>query len=72
MTQNGKGDKPRPKSVSRKTFAENWDRIFKKEIVTAEADESYVNKRENVDFSAIDTKPRINHGDTPALGDDRK
>ncbi len=32
MTQNGKGDKPRPKSVSRKTFAENWDLAFKPRI----------------------------------------
>ena len=25
---NGKGSKPRPFSVDRKTFEENWDRIF--------------------------------------------
>lgn len=28
---NGKDDKPRPFSVDRKTFVDNWDRIFKKE-----------------------------------------
>ena len=26
----GKGSKPRPYSVDRKTFEDNWDRIFKK------------------------------------------
>lgn len=26
---NGKGDSPRPLSVDQKTFADNWDRIFK-------------------------------------------
>lgn len=27
---NGKGDKPRPIQVDKKTFDKNWDRIFKK------------------------------------------
>lgn len=27
---NGKGSKPRPYSVSRKVYEENWDRIFKR------------------------------------------
>lgn len=30
MSQNGKGDKPRPKSVDNKTWSKNWDRIFSK------------------------------------------
>jgi hypothetical protein len=30
MSDGGKGDKPRPLSVDRKTFDSNWDRIFKK------------------------------------------
>jgi len=30
MSQNGKGDKPRPKTVDSKTWSENYDRIFKK------------------------------------------
>jgi len=29
---NGKGSKPRPLSVDRKTFENNWDRIFGKKI----------------------------------------
>jgi|688.fasta_scaffold843398_3 hypothetical protein len=29
MSQNGKGDKRRPKSVDQKTWDKNWDRIFK-------------------------------------------
>jgi hypothetical protein len=28
---NGKGDAPRPLSVNRETFEDNWDLIFKKE-----------------------------------------
>jgi len=30
MSQNGKGDKPRPKTIDSKTWCENYDRIFKK------------------------------------------
>ena len=27
----GKGDKPRPLAVDRKTFSDNWDKIFESE-----------------------------------------
>ena len=30
MTSEGKGSSPRPFSVDRETFENNWDRIFKK------------------------------------------
>lgn len=30
MSQNGKGSKPRPLSVSYKTYTENYDNIFRK------------------------------------------
>ena len=30
MSQNGKGDKSRPKSVDYKTWAKNYDKIFRK------------------------------------------
>lgn len=30
MSQNGKGDKPRPKSVSTKVWEKNWEKIFGK------------------------------------------
>jgi hypothetical protein len=30
MSQNGKGSKPRPKSVDQKTWEKNYDRIFGK------------------------------------------
>jgi hypothetical protein len=30
MSQNGKGDKPRPKSVDYNTWSKNYDRIFRK------------------------------------------
>lgn len=30
MSQNGKGDKPRPKTVSEDTWAKNWAKIFGK------------------------------------------
>jgi hypothetical protein len=29
MSQNGKGSKPRPKSVDSITWSKNWDKIFK-------------------------------------------
>jgi len=28
MSQNGKGSKPRPKSIDYKTWSNNWDKIF--------------------------------------------
>lgn len=28
MSENGKGDTPRPMSVDRRTFSMNWERIF--------------------------------------------
>jgi len=34
----GKGSKPRPFSVDRKTFESNWDRIFKKKQVKKSKD----------------------------------
>ena len=30
MSDGGKGSAPRPLSVDRKTFEDNWDKIFKK------------------------------------------
>lgn len=30
MSQNGKGDKPRPLSINKETFDNNWERIFNK------------------------------------------
>jgi len=34
MSQNGKGDKPRPKSVSYEVWSKNYDKIFKKKKVS--------------------------------------
>ena len=31
MSDGGKGSKPRPLSVSQEKFADNWDKIFKKQ-----------------------------------------
>lgn len=41
---NGKGDRPRPLSVSKEEFAANWDRIFKrkKKGRTKPASQDYV------------------------------
>ena len=39
MSQNGKGSKPRPLSVNRKSFDESWDRIFKKKDKPEESKE---------------------------------
>jgi len=33
MSQNGKGSKPRPKSVDQKTWEENYNRIFRKTVL---------------------------------------
>lgn len=30
MSQNGKGDSPRPKGISEPEWAKNWERIFGK------------------------------------------
>lgn len=35
MSDGGKGDSPRPLSVSHQTFSDNWDLIFKKPVVTS-------------------------------------
>jgi len=32
MSQNGKGSRPRPKSVSEKTWSKNWGKIFGKKL----------------------------------------
>jgi hypothetical protein len=39
MSNNGKGDTPRPFSVDQETFSNNWDRIFKK---SQDPDPTYV------------------------------
>jgi hypothetical protein len=31
MSQNGKGDKNRPKNISYNTWSENYDKIFRKQ-----------------------------------------
>jgi hypothetical protein len=40
----GKGSRPRPFSVSRKTFESNWDRIFKKKNNNKKQKGSQTNK----------------------------
>lgn len=32
MSENGKGDKPRPISVDRDTFEKNWERAFGRKL----------------------------------------
>lgn len=32
MSQNGKGSRPRPRSVDQKTWDKNYNRIFKKNV----------------------------------------
>lgn len=36
MSQNGKGDTPRPLSVDQKTFKNNWERTFSKNSLDRE------------------------------------
>jgi hypothetical protein len=38
MTQNGKGDTPRPIVVDRKTYENNWERIFGRKGTEEEID----------------------------------
>lgn len=33
MSENGKGDTPRPISVDQETFERNWERVFGQKIV---------------------------------------
>lgn len=40
----GKGSKPRPLSVDRKTFESNWDRIFRKDPSNQDIDASVLKK----------------------------
>jgi len=43
FTMNGKGDMPRPFSVSKEQFDENWDRIFSKPKQTMLREVNYDN-----------------------------
>jgi hypothetical protein len=45
MSQNGKGSKPRPLSVSYKTYTENYDNIFRKK--KPEETKSKKNEKQN-------------------------
>ena len=61
MNTGGKGSKPRPLSVPRKQFEDNWDKIFKKPVKTyaggkphyiVEADGSLtINAEDNNEYS---------------------
>jgi len=46
--QNGKGDSPRPKSISNEQFQNNWNNIFKKnkKINTTKHDRIIKNNKE--------------------------
>jgi hypothetical protein len=48
----GKGSKPRPLSVDRKTYESNWDRIFNKNRTNQSMKEEY-NQREKT-FDQLD------------------
>lgn len=51
MSDGGKGSSPRPFSVSQKEYADNYDRIFKKdkrEIEDAEAEDEAFKQIENI------------------------
>jgi len=39
MSENGKGDKPRPISVDRDTFEKNWERAFGRKITRKKKDD---------------------------------
>lgn len=54
MSTGGKGSKPRPFSVDRKTFEDNWDRIFGNAQVRKEVEQI----RELKDSTSIEEKQR--------------
>lgn len=39
MSENGKGDKPRPLSIDRDTFEKNWERAFGRKITKSHSKE---------------------------------
>lgn len=51
MSDGGKGSKPRPFSVDRKTFEDNWDRIFSSKSKA-------VQKEEQQDASTVEQDKR--------------
>ena len=49
----GKGDKPRPSSISRKKYEERWDKIFRKDKSNANKQTKKTNKkRHTVSYSS--------------------
>lgn len=56
MSDGGKGSSPRPYSVDRKTFENNWDKIFKKPDPKALDDE----QAEKEAFESIENKKNLN------------
>lgn len=58
----GKGSKPRPLSVDRKKFEDNWDRIFNKNklndnVLNVYNDERLVSNYDKQNSLTNDTKP---------------
>lgn len=46
MNDNGKGDTPRPKTVSQEKWAENWDKIFNKQTYNEWLEQQKCKKQE--------------------------
>jgi len=59
MSDGGKGSSPRPFSVSKETFDDNWNRIFKKEIQTPAKEETF---EERLWQESLKNLERDNHG----------
>ena len=56
MNEGGKGDAPRPLSISKEEFNKRWDEIFNKEIVKEKNDGLTFNvDAENQDYQATIT-----------------
>lgn len=56
MSDGGKGSSPRPYSVDRKTFENNWDKIFRKPDPKVLDDE----QAEKEAFEAIENRKKLN------------
>ena len=59
MSDGGKGSSPRPFSVSQETYANNYDRIFRK--TPKEIEDDLIEAEEFVFAAALQTLRQINH-----------
>ena len=62
---NGKGDTPRPMSVKKEQFDDNWDRIFNKRIV-----DELTELSQEIGLYDAPKRSDVNEGEFPRLDED--